>query len=175
MTHSAARTRRTKANGAGILAPLIREHSVFLGGSSMGKGFRRAARYYLRKAAPLKIPDAVLSPSLGDASNLLNPGVEHRVEEPFYVVDIGMVISQLYQWKQYFPRGEWRLVFISINIRSFWWCCPSCLCRYIKTNDCNRSIVFSFRVPFGNSHIYLCFLLPLHVYLLVEQLNHSMP
>lgn len=118
MAHSAtaaARTRRTKANGAGILAPLIREHSVFLGGSSMGKGFRRAARYYLRKAAPLKIPDAVLSPSLGDASNLLNPGVEHRVEEPFYVVDIGMVISQLYQWKQYFPRGEWGLVFISNN------------------------------------------------------------
>ena len=72
----------------------------------MGKGFRRAARYYLRKAAPLKIPDAALSPSLGDASNLLNPGVEHRVEEPFYVVDIGMVISQLYQWKQYFPRVE---------------------------------------------------------------------
>ena len=76
----------------------------------MGKGFRRAARYYLRKAAPLKIPDAALSPSLGDASSLLNPGVEHRVEEPFYVVDIGMVISQLYQWKQYFPRGKWRIV-----------------------------------------------------------------
>ena len=72
----------------------------------MGKGFRRATRYYLRKTAPLKIPDAALSPSLGDSSNLLNPGVEHRVEEPFYVVDIGMVISQLYQWKQYFPRVE---------------------------------------------------------------------
>ena len=72
----------------------------------MGKGFRRATRYYLRKTAPLKIPDAALSPSLGDASNLLNPGVEHRVEEAFYVVDIGMVISQLYQWKQYFPRVE---------------------------------------------------------------------
>ena len=28
------------------------------------------------------------------------------MEEPFYVVDIGMVISQLYQWKQYFPRVE---------------------------------------------------------------------
>ena len=108
MTQSAARSsRRTKNNnGAGILAPLIREHSVFLGGSSMGKGFRRATRYYLRKTAPLKIPDAALSPSLGDSSNLLNPGVEHRVEEPFYVVDIGMVISQLYQWKQYFPRVE---------------------------------------------------------------------
>lgn len=108
MTQSAARSsRQTKNNnGAGILAPLIREHSVFLGGSSMGKGFRRATRYYLRKTAPLKIPDAALSPSLGDSSNLLNPGVEHRVEEPFYVVDIGMVISQLYQWKQYFPRVE---------------------------------------------------------------------
>jgi len=58
MTQSAARSsRRTKNNnGAGILAPLIREHSVFLGGSSMGKGFRRATRYYLRKTAPLKIP-----------------------------------------------------------------------------------------------------------------------
>ena len=72
----------------------------------MGKGFRRAARYYLRKAAPLKIPDAALPPSTGAASHLLNPGVEHRVEDPFYVVDIGMVISQMYQWKQFFPRVE---------------------------------------------------------------------
>jgi len=91
---------------AGVLDRIIREHSIFLGGSSMGRGFRRAARYYLRKAAPLKIPDAALTPSIGTASDLLNPGVEHRVEEPFYVVDVGMVISQLYQWKQYFPRVE---------------------------------------------------------------------
>ena len=98
---------------AGVLAPVIRKNSVFLGGSSMGKGFRRAARYYLRKEAPLKISDAAL-PTEG-FRGLLNPGVEHRVEEPFYVLDIGVVISQFYQWKQYFPRVE---VFYAVKVGS---------------------------------------------------------
>lgn len=172
MTHSAsARTRRTKANGAGILAPLIREHSVFLGGSSMGKGFRRAARYYLRKAAPLKIPDAVLSPSVGDASNLLNPGVEHRVEEPFYVVDIGMVLSQLYQWKQYFPRGERRFVLASYIVLIFCKCCSS-----FWTATHHSIIAFALvNCDFFLSRSQTFMLCTFASCLLVEQLNHSMP
>ena len=108
----------------------------------MGKGFRRAARYYLRKAAPLKIPDAVLTPSLGDASTLLNPGVEHRVEEPFYVVDIGMVISQLYQWKQYFPRGEWWFVFIG-NMFAYFIFCKLLLCFWTATRTLRSIYAFA--------------------------------
>jgi hypothetical protein len=86
----------------GVLANIIRDNSIFLGGSSFGKGFRRAARYYLRKTAPVKLSVA----SLPAAKDMLKPGVEHRVEEPFYVVDIGMVVSQLYQWREYFPRVQ---------------------------------------------------------------------
>mmetsp|Transcript_23323 Transcript_23323/g.34432 ORF Transcript_23323/g.34432 Transcript_23323/m.34432 type:complete len:719 (+) Transcript_23323:316-2472(+) len=93
------------SNKQEILSSIIRDHQVFLGGSSMGKGFRRAARYYLRYVSPLKIADQSHL-SGNDKAGLLNPGVAHQVEEPFYVVDIGMVVSQLYQWKQCFPRVE---------------------------------------------------------------------
>jgi len=86
----------------GVLANIIRDNSIFLGGSSFGKGFRRAARYYLRKEAPVKLQMT----SFPGAEAMLKPGVDHRVEESFYVVDIGLVVSQLYQWREYFPRVE---------------------------------------------------------------------
>eukprot|EP00566_Odontella_aurita_P006974 CAMPEP_0113547708 /NCGR_PEP_ID=MMETSP0015_2-20120614/12502_1 /TAXON_ID=2838 /ORGANISM="Odontella" /LENGTH=724 /DNA_ID=CAMNT_0000448285 /DNA_START=597 /DNA_END=2771 /DNA_ORIENTATION=+ /assembly_acc=CAM_ASM_000160 len=86
---------------SGVLGSVLKENEVFLGGSSMGKGFRRAARYYLRKQAPLKVP--TLST---ESSSLLNRGVNYRVEDPFFVVDIGVVISQYYQWQKHFPRVE---------------------------------------------------------------------
>mmetsp|Transcript_19505 Transcript_19505/g.29344 ORF Transcript_19505/g.29344 Transcript_19505/m.29344 type:complete len:719 (-) Transcript_19505:122-2278(-) len=92
-------------NEEGTLSSIIRDNQIFLGGSSMGKGFRRAARYYLRYVSPLKIADQAY-PVVNDNAALLNHGVAHQVEDPFYVLDIGMVVSQLYQWKQYFPRVE---------------------------------------------------------------------
>jgi diaminopimelate decarboxylase len=35
---------------------------------------------------------------------LLEPGVSLRVEEPFYVCDLGIVVAQFYQWKRLLPR-----------------------------------------------------------------------
>jgi len=69
------------AEGAGILSDIMRQNNVYLGGSAMGKGFRRAARYYLQS----------------------DQGV---AEDSFYVVDIGVVVSQYYQWRQHFPRVQ---------------------------------------------------------------------
>lgn len=64
----------------GALSDLLRQNNVYLGGSCMGKGFRRAARYYLQE--------------------------EHKDDDSFYVVDIGVVVSQFYQWRQHFPRVQ---------------------------------------------------------------------
>lgn len=89
---------------AGLLAEILRSNNVYVGGSSMGKGFRRAARYYLRKQAPTRIDHSIAAYNADKA--LLNDGVDHRVEDPFLVVDMGMVVSQLYQWRQHFPRVE---------------------------------------------------------------------
>lgn len=63
---------------AGILSNILRQNNVYLGGSALGKGFRRAARYHLQ--------------------------THGEEEESFYVVDIGVVVSQYYQWLQHFPR-----------------------------------------------------------------------
>ena len=80
----------------------------------MGRGFRRAARYYLQEVLPEKL--IPISPSghgdVGeedykeekfDGDHMLEPDVEIPAEESFYVLDIGAVISQLYQWRKNFP------------------------------------------------------------------------
>jgi ornithine decarboxylase len=90
---------------SGHLADLLREKKVFLGGSSFGKGLKRAARYYLsERAANKEKPDYF---SLAGAKDLnidmeFNPGME----EAFYVLDIGVLVSQVYQWRKFFPRVE---------------------------------------------------------------------
>jgi ornithine decarboxylase len=61
-----------------VLTSLLRENNVYLGGSALGKGFRRAARWHLQQ--------------------------QQEDEESFYVVDIGVVVSQYNQWRIHFPR-----------------------------------------------------------------------
>ena len=85
---------------------------MHLGGSSIGRGFRRAARYYLRNKAPqatgARIKSILSDPNTEEknfADDLL-PGVAAKVEEPFYVCDLGVVVSQFYQWKRSLPRVE---------------------------------------------------------------------
>jgi hypothetical protein len=87
---------------SGILSDVLKESDIYIGGSSMGKGLQKAARYYLdervsktRKAAYLDLPGAQ------DLSEECNPTPN---EEPFYVVDLGVVISQVYQCK-YIPQS----------------------------------------------------------------------
>mmetsp|Transcript_18043 Transcript_18043/g.37835 ORF Transcript_18043/g.37835 Transcript_18043/m.37835 type:complete len:766 (-) Transcript_18043:187-2484(-) len=93
------------------LTSVLRDNGAYLGGSAIGKGFRHAARYHLRKRAPQAIPlnpadkagSTELHECLWDDSDL-EPGVQHCIEDPFYVVDLGIVGAQLARWRANFPR-----------------------------------------------------------------------
>jgi hypothetical protein len=61
-----------ETQASGILAKTLQENNVFLSGSSVGKGLLTSAKYYIEK---------------------------ENTEDSFYVVDIGMVVSQgKYSW-----------------------------------------------------------------------------
>jgi hypothetical protein len=78
-----------------LLTKVLRENDVFLGGSSLGKGLKKAAHYYfnehlmkLGKPSYLGLPGSVdLAP--------VEPTELMPLEDSFYVVDIGMVVSQV--------------------------------------------------------------------------------
>jgi len=108
------------------LTSTLRSCNAHLGGSAIGKGFRHAARYHLRKRAPAALPlingspsaspgveqmadlnseDTRLDPTIGMwDDSALEPGVQHCIEDPFYVVDLGIVGAQLARWRAAFPR-----------------------------------------------------------------------
>jgi hypothetical protein len=83
------------------LSDILIQEGVYLGGSSVGKGLKHAARYYLhRRVVP---PDFYNLPGAVD----LEPSADRApLEDPFYIVDIGVLVSQVYQWRRYFPRVE---------------------------------------------------------------------
>jgi hypothetical protein len=74
-----------ETESSGILSNLFRANQVFLGGAAMGIGLTKAARFYLNERAKSEAM---------------------AVEESFYVVDLGVIVSQVYQWRNYFPRVE---------------------------------------------------------------------
>ena len=87
------------------LTATLRSCNAHLGGSAIGKGFRLAARYHLHKRAP----QALLGTSSKRDStqwddSALEPGVQHTIEDPFYIVDLGIVSTQLAGWRAAFPR-----------------------------------------------------------------------
>ena len=79
------------SSGAGVLNDILRQNNVYLGGSAMGKGFRRAARYYLQ--------EHVVDDDCSITQDIPS-------EDSFYVVDIGVVVSQFYQWREHFSRVQ---------------------------------------------------------------------
>jgi len=91
------------------LTATLRGCNAHLGGSAIGKGFRLAARYHLHNRAPYSLPlisngnKAVSSCTHWDDS-ALEPGVQHTIEDPFYIVDLGIVSTQLARWRAAFPR-----------------------------------------------------------------------
>ena len=95
------------------LTSTLRRCNAHLGGSAIGKGFRLAARYHLHHRAPetallrnrLDVIGPLSTPSSRyyDAS-ALEPDVAHTIEDPFYVVDLGIVTAQLARWRAAFPR-----------------------------------------------------------------------
>mmetsp|Transcript_18467 Transcript_18467/g.42272 ORF Transcript_18467/g.42272 Transcript_18467/m.42272 type:complete len:706 (+) Transcript_18467:75-2192(+) len=88
------------------LSEILRKNDVCLGGSSMGKGFYKAARYYLG-GRESSLPEFLKN----DSATALRPEFKSKLtrtmmatEDSFYVVDIGVIISQFYQWQLHFPR-----------------------------------------------------------------------
>jgi len=82
---------------SGILADVLKENDVFLGGSSVGKGLKKAASYYLTsRVANAPKPSHLSMPG---ASDLAEQCLTNPVEDAFYVVDLGVVVSQVYQCK----------------------------------------------------------------------------
>ena len=83
------------------LSEFLINEGVYLGGSSVGKGLKQAARYHLHNRVAK--PDFYNLPGAAD----LEPGADRApLEDSFYVIDIGLLVSQVYQWRRYFPRVE---------------------------------------------------------------------
>jgi hypothetical protein len=83
------------------LSEFLINEGVYLGGSSVGKGLKHAARYHLHNRVAK--PDFYNLPGAAD----LEPGADRApLEDSFYIVDIGVLVSQVYQWRRYFPRVE---------------------------------------------------------------------
>jgi hypothetical protein len=95
-----------ESQASGILTDVLSENNVYLGGSSLGKGLTKAARYYLRKKlSTMSRPNHF---NLPGAANIVENVEMMPLEESFYVLDIGVVVSQVYQCKYSIitnPRG----------------------------------------------------------------------
>ena len=83
---------------SGILADVLKENEVYLSGSAIGKGLNRACRFYLKeRLSTAPIPEHF---ELRGASDLNDTAQLTPLEESFYVVDIGLIVSQVYQWRK---------------------------------------------------------------------------
>jgi hypothetical protein len=93
-----------ESQASGILSDIIKESHVWLGGSSIGKGLKKAASYYMaNNLAKMEKPSHFQLPGAGD---LEETAEIMPLEESFYVCDVGVVVSQVYQWRRFFPRVE---------------------------------------------------------------------
>ena len=79
---------------SGVLGQLIQEQNVYVGGSCMGKGLKKAAVHYLEKRAAAASNPLLKLPGASLLSEDCNPTPN---EEPFYIVDLGVLVSQVYQ------------------------------------------------------------------------------
>ena len=98
------------------LTATLRSCNAHLGGSAIGKGFRLAARYHLHERAPHSLPllgnlslestnnNVKPLPAVEWDDSALNPGVQLSIEDPFYIIDLGIVSTQLARWRAAFPR-----------------------------------------------------------------------
>jgi ornithine decarboxylase len=99
------------AFATGSLSPVLRAHSVHVGGAAFGRGLRRSARYFLRTSGRKRAEErqrriASLSPHETNSTDFTAATLPVIPEDPFYVCDLGVVVSQLCQWKKHFPRVE---------------------------------------------------------------------
>jgi hypothetical protein len=93
-----------EVESSGILSDVVRKNQVFLGGSSVGIGLTKAARFFLKeRVSKAPVPEHF---ELAGASELNDDALLTPLEDSFYVVDIGVLVSQVYQWRTAFPRVE---------------------------------------------------------------------
>jgi hypothetical protein len=86
-----------ECQASGILTDVLSENHVYLGGSSLGKGLTKAARHYLKKQmTTAKRPNHF---NLPGAAEIVPNAELMPLEESFYVLDLGVVVSQVYQCK----------------------------------------------------------------------------
>lgn len=91
---------------ATLLSDVLREKDAYIGGSSMGKGLVKAARYILRSQQQEQADQQYAMVGASDLNSDILENPECPIEESFYIVDLGVIISQFYQWRLKFPRVE---------------------------------------------------------------------
>lgn len=100
---------------ASILSDVFKENQVYLGGSAIGKGFRRSARYYLQSIGGGQSPNVSTNAIGGnddkgdDELGIGDLEIDHAdlpPEDPFFVMDLGVVVYQYYNWCRHFPRVQ---------------------------------------------------------------------
>lgn len=90
-----------------LLSHVLQQGKVVLGGCSFGVGLKKAAHYYIHgQQQQLKQLEHNLDEEddVDDDDDDTVPPLP--LEDSFFVVDVGVVVSQLYQWRRFFPRIE---------------------------------------------------------------------
>jgi len=85
----------TKASGK--LEEILRDCRATMGGCSIGKGLQRAARQHLDERRSSGREDGL--DDIREDDDLGAAASQFPMEDPFYIVDIGVVVSQVYQCK----------------------------------------------------------------------------
>ena len=86
------------------LMDTVRKYNTFLGGSSMGKGLSKATNYFIGRH---RVNNESIKPDYYHLEGAADLDMkELPAEDSFYVCDIGVVMSQFWQWKKFFPRVE---------------------------------------------------------------------
>jgi hypothetical protein len=80
-----------------LLTEVVKENDVYVGGSSLGKGLKKAARFYFNEhlAAEHLKPSHLQLPGREDLADDVDERELMPLEDSFYVVDIAMVVSQV--------------------------------------------------------------------------------
>jgi hypothetical protein len=76
-----------------LLNDVLRDNNIFVGGSSLGKGLKKAAHYYFNERLIHSAPYLEL-PGRHDLAPVADTELM-PLEDSFYVVDIAMVVSQV--------------------------------------------------------------------------------
>ena len=82
-----------------LLTRVLKDNDVFVGGSSLGKGLKKAAHYFFNEHLAAELvknkPAHLDLPGRQDLAQDVDEAELMPLEESFYVVDIAMLVSQV--------------------------------------------------------------------------------